>query len=513
MRQARAADERFVQEMIRRERHHPLDVGTTSKGGRYRVSREVVRAMRGLVTGLPGNGKTMLIVMLAAWWALRALVTGDDGVFDLSPKRDLLDGVVRLLARHLGRLPRRVWQPAIERVQIFDPFRRTRGWALLEPQPRVSASTHAAIVAQALLSFGMHLGEIQLPVLVALLTLGVTEGWSPLDLLYRIYDTPGIVEAAKRCPVTDTRLFLTSRYARLGRGVVDGIAARLRMLVLACDETKAVFARVGPAFDTTRALEPGNVSLVSTADAPLGAAGASQAMNALVLATGLGYAMTDPNRRTDGTTLVLVDEAHVPAAIPSAAEALSAALSRGRAFNIAPVYVCQAEAQFDARMREVFAASINTRVVFAGSSADMEAARAWLTPTGAVAKPLRPGERPSPELSLQTAAEEELSLARELRAMPPRHCLIAERHQTFGARIVRTSDVLIPGDDELDPEVMAALDERAGLALPEAARRVRAIEDELAQRLDGSVGAVTAATVMPLIAGDGERGGPKGGAL
>jgi len=502
-------------EMERRMGAPHLVLGATKSGRPYVLGLRELASLRGQISGQPGNGKTVATILLLTWVCTRALTHGDVAGFGLSVKSDLADGVLLGLARVLERMPRAERRRALARIQVFKPFERVRGWALLEPQPGVSPITHAAVVAEALMSVkGGRLGEVQQPTLHALLVLAITLGWSLVELLFALSDPNVIVRAAEACPIAETRLFLTTRFPRLGRGVIDGIASRLRSL-LATDALRAVFSRVGPAFDVRRSFEPGSVTLVSTGGAELGSDTASLAMSAVVLATGVGYAIADPARRTGAPVVLVIDEAHHPASVPSAGEALQAAFSRGRGFLISPVVVTQAESQLDARMREVLDATVTHRLVFAGSRVDMEAARGLLAPTGAAVRSRKVGEFATPELALKTDAEEQSALVRELNEMRPRHALVRERYAPFRSEIIRTADVRIPTRDEIDPEVLAELDECAGIRVGEAAALVRAQEEAALARL-GIRGAAPAPDLAPPPTGlhrARRDRGPKGGAL
>lgn len=502
-------------EMERRMSAPHLLLGTTKRGRPYVLGLRELESLRGQLSGQPGNGKTVATILLLAWVCTRALTHGDVAGFGLSVKSDLADGVLLCLGRALERMPRAERRQAFRRIQVFKPFERVRGWALLEPQPGVSPITHASVVGEALMSVkGARLGEVQQPTLHALLVLAITLNWSLVELLLALSDPSIIVRAAERCPVIETRIFLTQRFARLGRGVADGIASRLRSL-LATDALRAVFSRVGPPFDVRRGFEPGSVTLVSTGGAELGSESASLAMSAIVLATGVGYAIADPARRADAPVVAVIDEAHHPASVPSAGEALQAAYSRGRAFKISPVVVTQGESQLDARMREVLDATVTFRMVFAGSRADMESARALVAPTGAVARSRKVGEFASSELALKTDAEELASLVRELHEMRPRQALVRERYAPFRSEIIRTADLRIPRREDIDPEVLAELDECAGLRVADATVLVRAQEESALARLGLGGAAPTrdlAAPPVELHRAPRDRG-PKGGAL
>ncbi len=502
-------------EMERRMNAPHLLLGTTKRGRPYVLGLRELESLRGQVSGQPGNGKTVATILLLAWVCTRALTHGDVAGFGLSVKSDLADGVLLCLGRVLERMPRSERRRAFGRIQVFKPFERVRGWGLLEPQPGVSAITHAAVVAEALMSVkGARLGEVQQPTLHALLVLAVGLNWSLVELLLALSDPSLIVRAAERCPVLETRIFLTQRFPRLGRGVIDGIASRLRSL-LATDALRAVFSRVGPPFDVRRGFEPGAVTLVSTGGAELGSNAASLAMSAIVLATGVGYAIADPARKADAPVVAVIDEAHQPASVPSASEALQAAFSRGRSFRISPVVVTQAEGQLDHAMREVLDATVTLRMVFAGSRADMEAARSLVSPTGAVPRSHKVGEFASSELALKTDAEELTSLVRELNEMQPRHALVRERYASYRSEIIRTADLRIPRREEIDPEVLAELDECAGLRVGDATALVRAQEESALARL-GLASAGPARDLAPpsveLHRAPRERG-PKGGGL
>lgn len=512
---ARAEADRFAAEMVRRVREPHVVLGHTSDGTPFVVTlSQLDSGFRAAVSGLPGSGKTMAAIILLFWIASRALLVGDVAALGLSIKPDIVESVVRLLALMLARLPRAERRRALTRLQVFTPFSRVRGWGLLEPQPGVPVATHASVVVEALMGVrsGMRLGEVQTPCLHALVILAITLGWSLLDLLLALLDPSTIVPAAERCPHAETRIFLTTRFPRLGRSVIDGIASRLRML-LATDALRAVFARVGPAFDTRRACEPGSVTLVCTGGADLGSEAASQAMNAIVIATGLGFAMADPARRADAPVLTVIDEAHVPAAIPSAGEAIQAAFSRGRAWKIAPVVISQAESQFDARMREVLDATVTTRWLFAGSHADMANARTLVAPSGASVRPRKLGEHASPELILRSDAEESAALVRRLAELKPREALVHERYARFRGQFVRTRDLRIPDRSELDPDVLAELEECAGIRVGEAAALVRAQEEAALGRLGLGRGPVPDLAAPPELHRAPRDRGPTGGAL
>jgi hypothetical protein len=520
LRVARADRERFAAEMRRRAREPHVVLGATADGVPFIITLAQLDLFRAAVSGMPGSGKSIAAIIWLAWVATRALLHEDCAGVGVSIKPDIVDAVSRLLALMLQGLPRAERRRLLRRVQILKPFERVRAWALLEPLPGIPLETHASVVVEALLSVknGMRLGEVQTPVLHALIILAISLRWTLLDLLLALLDPTSIVRAAERCPHAETRLLLTTRFPRLSRSVIDGIASRLRSL-LATIAMRAMFAHVGPSFAPRQACEPGSVTLVSTGGADLGSAAASEAVNGIVLAS-LGFAIADPARRADAPTLLVVDEAHLPAALPTAGAAIQDAFSLGRSRKIAPVVICQAESQFDVRMREVLDATVSTRLLFAGSSNDMANARSLVAPTGAVPKPNKIGERPRAELELRTEAEESAALSRRLVEMKPREALVYERHAAFRGQFIRTRDLYIPRRDELDPEVLAELDECAGIPVSEATTLVRAKEEAAIERLGlgRAVGGVApAADIAPAIdlhrVRPGRDRGPAGGDL
>ncbi|MEI7511912.1 MAG: hypothetical protein WCK01_00420 [Candidatus Uhrbacteria bacterium] len=515
----RQDDATFVEEMTRRSRGNHVRVGTTEEGHAYAYQLPLSN-FRGDVTGDPGSGKTRLVGLTVAHVALLVLERQaelGDGVIVVDPKQELASLVLRALAAHLGRLPRHARRAQLRRLQIFRPFgRRTRSFGLLSRIASVEPMTQAAVIVEALESLtrgGLQLGVRQDPALRALLALAISCGWSLVELRIALHEPMTIVEAAKGCPLPDVRIYFSTRWAREPRSVLDGVASRLDLL-LSTASLKGVFSGAGPALDMKGALE-GGVCIVDTSGAPLGAEGAARVLNAMAIST-IGFAAFDPERRVSGTSLVVIDEVQVPAVVPSVASTLEALYSRGRSFGIAPLVIHQAASQLPTDLRLLLDSTVNARIVGQGSRAEMTAAAHWLPSTSLLPRTRGPGARPSPELELLSEAEEQRERVRAVASLGPRSFLMAGRG-LGAARIVRSADFDPPPWHALDPDVLAELEEAAGVPVAEALARAREIEEAAAARIlhnrpvasdrarEGSIGAI------PDLPDALPRGGRRGG--
>lgn len=506
----------FVEEMTRRSRGNHVRVGTTEEGHPYMYELPFTN-FRGQVTGSPGSGKTRMVALIAARVAIRALEQGDTSLIAIDPKRELADLILRELASYLGRLPRAARRSLLRRVQVFRPFGpRTRSFGLLTRVASVEPMTHAAVIVEALESLtrgGMQLGVRQDPALRALLGLAISQNWSLIELRIALHEPLTIVEAAKACPLPDVQIYFQTRWAREPRSVLDGVASRLDLL-LSTASLKGVFSGAGPALDMKGALE-GGVCIVDTSGAPLGAEGAARVLNALVIAAALGFAAFDPARRVSGSSLVVIDEVQVPAVVPSVASTLEALYSRGRSFGIAPLVIHQAVSQLPSDLRLLLDSTVNARIVGQGSRAEMNDAAHWLPSTGLLPRTRGPGARPSPELELLSEAEEQRERVRAVAALGARSFFVAD-HGHGSARIVRSADFDPPQWSALDPEVVAELEEAAGVPVEQALASARALEEAAAARIlhnrpaapgrarEGSIGAIPD---LPDARPRGRRGG------
>lgn len=482
----RAEEAAFVEGMVRRSREDHVRVGTTAEGHPYSY-RVPLSDFRGQVTGSPGSGKTRMVALIAAQIAIRALEQGDTALVVVDPKHELASLVLRALAAYLSGLSRSARQAHLHRVQVFRPFgRRTRSFGLLTRVASVEPMTHAGVIVEALESLtrgGLQLGVRQDPALRALLALAISQGWTLIDLRVALHEPMTIVDAAKECPLPDVRIYFQTRWAREPRSVLDGVASRLDSL-LSTASLKGVFSGAGPALDMKAALE-GGVCIVDTSGAPLGAEGAARVLNALVIAAAIGFAAFDPARRISGSSLVVIDEVQVPAVVPSVASTLEALYSRGRSFGIAPLVIHQAVSQLPSDLRLLLDSIVSARIVGQGSRAEMNDAAHWLPSTGLLPRTRGPGMRPSPELELLSEAEEQRERVRALTSLGARSFFVADRGHG-SARIVRSADFDPPRWNALDPEVVAELEDAAGVPVEEALARTREIEEAAAQRILGN---------------------------
>jgi hypothetical protein len=106
-------------------------------------------------------------------------------------------------------------------------------------------------------------------------------------------------------------------------------------------------------------------------------------------------------------------------------------------------------------------------------------------------------------------------LVRELFEMRPRDALVRERYAPFRPEIIRTADFTIPRRDELDPEILAELDDCAGIPVADAAALVRAQEEAALARLGlrGDAGPARDPKARPEEFHRARERGPAGGAL
>lgn len=513
----RRDEARFIEAMVHRSRGDHARIGTTTEGHAY-VCALPLSDLRGQCTGSPGSGKTRLIAHLAARVAVRALEHGDMSLIAIDPKQELAALILRALATRLARVPRAARRALLDRVQLFRPFgTRTRSFGLLNRVASIEPMTHASVIVEALESLTrLQLGVRQDPALRALLALAISRGWSLVELRIALHEPMTIVEAAKECPLPDVRIYFATRWARESRSVLDGVASRLDML-LSTASLKGVFSGAGPALDMRRALE-GGVCIVDTSGAPLGAEGAARVLNALAIAAGVGFAAFDPNRRVTGTSLVVVDEVQVPAVVPSVAATLDALYARGRFFRIAPLVIHQAPSQLPSELRLLLDSTVNLRIVGQGSRAEMNEAAHWLPSTGLLPRTRGPGSRPSPELELLSEGDEQRERMKALASMGGRSFLVADR-TLGGARMIWSADFDPPNFQALDPEVVAELEEAAGIPVDEALDRAREIEEAAATRIlgnrptptgrarEGSIGAIPDLPEARPRGGNGRRGG------
>jgi hypothetical protein len=277
-------DRRRDVEMERRMNGPHLLLGTTKRGRPYVLGLRELESLRGSSPGSPETGRRSPRSCSSRGCARARSPTATSRA-SASVKSDLADGVLLCLGRVLERMPRAERRRAFSRIQVFKPFERVRGWALLEPQTRCLAD-HArggrrrgADEREGRASRRGPAADAPCasrPRDHAQLEPGRA---SPRAFGPEHHRPRGRALSGDR----DARV-LDAALPRLGRGVIDGIASRLRSL-LATDALRAVFSRVGPPFDVRRGFEPGAVTLVSTGGAELGSDSASLAMSAIVLAT------------------------------------------------------------------------------------------------------------------------------------------------------------------------------------------------------------------------------------